>query len=70
MILFEVPSEGELAAIYNENPCHMKREQWDEAFRYCVHDEYGFMYINYKRERQLRIMRNFDQHVFFQQSDS
>lgn len=70
LILFEVPSEGELSAIYNENPCHMKREQWDEAFRYCVHDEYGFMYINYKREKHLRIMRNFDQHVFFQQSDS
>jgi hypothetical protein len=64
LMLFEVPSEGEIKAIYEENPVGMKREQWDEAYRYCTHDEYSFCYINYKRPKRLRMMKNFDQFVF------
>lgn len=64
LILFEIANAAELRVIYEENPCGMKREQWEEAYQYCVDGDYAFMYINCKREKRLRIMRNFDQFVF------
>lgn len=64
LVCFEVPNESEVKVIYEENPVGMKREQWDVAYRYCVEGDYGFMYINYKRPKRLRVMKNFDQVVF------
>lgn len=66
MVLFEVPSEGELNAIYEENPVGHKREVWDQIYKFCTEDEYAFMYINTKRPKPMRIMRNFDQFVFME----
>lgn len=42
----------------------MSRDQWDQAYRFCVDGDYNFMYINYKRPKRLRMMKNFDQFVF------
>lgn len=64
LVLYEIPNEGELKVIYEENQLGMKRPEWDQVYKYCTGDEYGFMYINYKRSRRLRIMKNFDQVVF------
>jgi hypothetical protein len=64
LILFEIANAMELKAIYEENPCGMKRDVWEQAYAYCVDGEYAFMYINSKREKRLRIMRNFDEFVF------
>lgn len=64
LILFEIANAMELKVIYEENPCNMKRDVWEQAYQYCVDGDYAFMYINSKREKRLRIMRNFDQFVF------
>lgn len=64
LILFEIPSEGEKKAIYEENPVGYVRDVWDAVYSHCVAAEYAFMYINYKRPRHLRVMRNFEQYVF------
>jgi hypothetical protein len=65
LVVWEVPNEAEVKAIYEENPLGMKRERWDAAYRYCTRDEFSFMYVNYKRPKRLRIMKNFDQVVYY-----
>ena len=64
LITFEIPNEAELKVVYEENPVGMKREAWDQAYRYCVEGDYDFMYINVKRPRHLRVMKNFEQFVY------
>lgn len=61
LVLFEIYSDGEIEAIYNEFPMGMKKDTWLEAYRYCVADEYAFMYYNIQREKALRVMKKFQQ---------
>lgn len=67
LVTWEIPNEGELKVLYEENPLGMKRDQWDQVYKYCTGDEYSFMYINYKKPKRLRIMKNFDQVVYMGQ---
>lgn len=64
LIFFEIPNESEVKVLYEENPVSMKREMWDQAYQFCVEGEYSFCYINYKRPKRLRMMKNFEQYVF------
>ena len=64
VIVFEIPSEGELKVIYEEHPVHMKREAWQMVYEYCTGDDYNFMFINYQKPKRLRVMKNFEQVVF------
>ncbi|KAI8994309.1 hypothetical protein BC832DRAFT_537596 [Gaertneriomyces semiglobifer] len=64
LILFEVTNESELKALYEENTCGMTWEVWVRAYRYCTEQDYDFMYINYKKPKKLRVMKNFDQYIF------
>lgn len=34
-----------MKVIYEENPVGMNRDQWDQAYRFCVDGDYNFMYI-------------------------
>lgn len=64
LVAWEIPNEGEVKVLYEEHPLGMKREQWDQVYRYCVDGEHAFMYVNYKRPKRLRIMKNFEQVVY------
>lgn len=55
---------GSYPSITEENPVGMKREVWDQVYKYCVEGDYDFMYINVKRPRHLRVMKNFEQFVY------
>jgi len=61
--LFEIANESELKAIYEEYPCGLKWPVWFEIYEYCVEGEFSFMYINTKKPKGERIMRNFDEIV-------
>lgn len=63
-ILFEIPNDKEIEVIYEETPLGYKRNTWQELYEYCTEAEYAFMYFNYQKGKQLRIMRNFDEYVF------
>ncbi|KAI9007419.1 hypothetical protein BC832DRAFT_539551 [Gaertneriomyces semiglobifer] len=52
------------AALYEENTCGMTWDVWVQAYRYCTEQDYDFMYINYKKPKKLRVMKNFDQYIF------
>ena len=67
LILFEIPNKAEVDVVYGEYPVGMDRETWDEAYRFCTGGEFSFMYLQpFRKERSLRVMRNFDQVVFSQ----
>lgn len=64
LVTWEIPNEGEVKVLYEEHPLGMKREVWDQAYAYCTEGEHDFMYVNYKRPKRLRIMKNFDEVVY------
>lgn len=64
LILFEIYNDSEIESIYEEFPMAMKKQLWHEAYRYCVDDEYGFMYYNIQKPKNLRVMKNFKQVLF------
>jgi hypothetical protein len=41
----------------------MKREPWERAYEYCTRDEFSFMYINIKKPKKRRMMKNFDEYI-------
>lgn len=64
LVLFEIYSETEIMSIYDEFPMGMKKKDWEETFRYCVKEDFGFLYYNIQREKSKRIMKNFDEILF------
>lgn len=67
LILFEISNEKELQAIYEEFPMGLKQDDWKEVYDHAVEGDHSFFYINLQREKRLRMMRNFDQHLFIDQ---
>jgi hypothetical protein len=65
LILFEIFSDSEIEAIYQEYPMALKKDQWMELYRYCVADDHGFLYYNIQQPKRLRIMKNLSEVVFF-----
>lgn len=66
LILFEIFSDSEIEAIYNEFPMGLKRTQWDEMYSYCVSGDHSFLYYNMQRPKHLRLMKNLNEVVFYQ----
>lgn len=66
LIIFEIGNEKEIEVISEEFSLGYNRDKWMQAYNYCVGEEYGFMYINYQKSKKLRLMKNFDQVLFFQ----
>lgn len=66
LIIFEIPNDKEVEVIYEENSLYMKRPQWMEAYEYAVDGDHSFMFINYQKPKRLRLMKNFDQVLFYE----
>lgn len=65
LILFEIWNDTELECIYEENPMGMTRDQWMSAYKHATEDDYSFLFYNIQRPRALRVMKNFDQVMYF-----
>jgi hypothetical protein len=65
LILFEIFSDSELDAIYNEYPMGLKREQWEEVYQYAVSGDHNFLWYNMQRPKALRLMKNMNEVLFF-----
>jgi hypothetical protein len=65
LLIFEIPNEKEIEVIYEEFPMGLKRDNWQEVYEYCTNGDHDFMFMNYQKEKRLRIMKNFDEVVFF-----
>jgi hypothetical protein len=65
LLIFEIPNEKEIEVIYEEFPMGLKRDNWQEVYEYCTSGDHNFMFMNYQKEKRLRIMKNFDEVVFF-----
>jgi hypothetical protein len=68
LALFEIANEEEVEVIYKENPVGLKRKEWDEVYRYCVEEDYSFMFINYQKPKRLRISKKFDNYIVLKDS--
>ena len=64
-IYFEIANDREVLVIYEENTMGLKKDDWLEMFKHCTKEDYSFLYINSKKPRKLRCMKNFDKVVFF-----
>jgi len=67
MIIFEIPNDNEVKAIYEENSMKMKFPQWNELYTYAVDGDHDFMYINYQqKDKEKRVMKNFTEYLHYQ----
>jgi len=46
-----------------------KRDAWLEMFAHATKDDYSFLYLNSKKPRRLRCMKNFDRVLFHEESE-
>jgi energy-coupling factor transporter ATP-binding protein EcfA2 len=67
IILFEIWNDAELECIYDENPMGMTKDQWMVAYKFATRDDYSFLFYNIQRPRALRLMKNFDEIMFFKE---
>ena len=65
LIVFEIFSDGELEAIYNEYPMGMKKKQWMDMFAHCIKGEHNFLFYDIQKPKAMRIMKNFDSVIYF-----
>ena len=65
LIIFEIFSDAEIQAIHDEYPMGLRKEQWEQVYAYAVAGDHSFMFYNMQKPRTQRIMRNFDQVLFF-----
>ncbi len=70
IIIFEIPNQSELKQIYEEFSNGLSEEQWMAAYNYCIKEPHGFMYINMRMPKDQRIMKNFEQILYFSNEDS
>lgn len=60
-VVFDIPNQKELETIYEENPSGMKKEAFMALHKEAVSEPFGFMFIDYYKPREQRIMKNFDE---------
>lgn len=66
LVAFEIPNEREVEVIYEENPMSLKRDAWKQMYDYAVEGDHSFLFVNYQKPKRLRLMRNFEDVLFFQ----
>lgn len=64
LIVFEIPNDKEVEAVYEENSLYMKRKQWQEMYEHAVSGDHDFLFINYQKPKRLRAMKNFGSVLF------
>lgn len=69
LILFEIANDREVFKIYEENTMGYKFPQWLEMLNHATKEDYGFFYLNSKKPKHLRCMKNFDKVLFSQQEE-
>lgn len=47
-----------------------KKAAWLEMFEHATKDDYSFLYLNSKKPRRLRCMKNFDKVLYHSGSES
>ena len=65
LLIFEIPNDKEIEVIYEEFPMGLKRDPWMEVYQYAVNGDHSFFFMNYQKEKRLRMMKNFDEVLFY-----
>jgi len=51
-------------ARYEEFALALKKDDWMEMYRYAVEEDYGFLYLNFQKEKRMRAMKNFSEYLY------
>ena len=63
MIVFEIGNEREVFVIYEEYAMGLCSKDWLESYKYSTLADHSFLYINFQREKRMRMMKNFDEYI-------
>lgn len=58
--LFETGNRKEMEILYEENHNSLDRKTWEEIYKMCVNEPYGFLSINYNNPKGSRLIKNLD----------
>jgi len=66
LIVFEIGNEREVQVIYEEYAMGLKSDDWLELYKHATEADHSFLFINFQKEKRLRMMKNFDQVLFIE----
>lgn len=66
LILFEIGNEREVFVVYEEFAMGLKHDQWLELYNHAIEEEHGFLFVDFQKKRNRRIMKNFEEYLFLQ----
>ncbi len=69
LIVFEIGNEREVQVIYEEYAMGLGRDQWLESYKFATNEDHSFMFINFQRQKRLRIMKNFSSYIFHKEEE-
>lgn len=69
LIVFEIGNSKEVEVIYEEYDMGLNIKDWFEMFRYATKEPHGFLYLNLYKDKDKRVMKNFDEYLFIKPPD-
>ncbi len=69
LVIFEIANDREIRVIWEENTMGYKEKEWLEMYEYATCEDYSFLYLNAKKQKRLRCMKNFDKVLFYQKEE-
>lgn len=64
LLIFEIPNDKEIDVIYEEFSMGLKKHEWLEVYNYAITGDHDFFFMNYQKEKRLRMMKNFEEVLF------
>jgi len=64
LIIFEIANMAEVEVIYKEFPMGYKFQDWLKIYNIAVSNEHDFLYLNRKKPKKFRMMKNFTSYLF------
>lgn len=64
LLIFEIPNDKEIEVIYEEFSMGLKRDKWMQVYDYAISGDHDFFFMNYQKEKRLRMMKNFEEILF------
>ncbi len=64
LICFFIGNEKEVDVIYEEFQMGLKKDDWLELYEYATGGDHSFLYINFQKPKNMRLMKNFSEYLF------
>lgn len=66
LIVFDIGNEREVQVIYEEYAMGLNSQDWLELYKHATEADHSFLFINFQKQKRLRMMKNFETVLFIE----